>query len=190
MKKEEKTVRKGSLSVKILLYAISAMLIMLYLVVLWWGQHPKVGIEYRMYYLTHELSDWPGYGKLSYQLGTKEYCTSLKDRNGTEVAYKVCQRKGQGWKKEQYEGSENNSTESFIYYLPKSSKAQAVYEFQVNSFEGTEAVAVYADDKQIGTFDSSGSFRFTIDEVTENELLTIKFVSDKSVFCLWSTQIS
>ena len=189
MKKKEKNGRTGSVAVKILLYAISAMLITLYIVVLWWGKHPDVGIEYRMYYLTHELSDWPGYGKLSYQLGTCEYCTGLKDRNGTEVSYKVCQRKGQGWKKEQYEGSENSADTSYIYYLPESSESHAVYQIQVNSFEGTDAVAVYANDQQIGTFDSSGTFRFTIDQVTENELLTIRFTSEKSTFCLWSTQI-
>ena len=88
---------------KILIYVVTALLAIFYVVVLWWGENPDVGIEYKMYYITHELSDWPGFGKLSYNLGDKEICTGLKDRNGSDVAYKVCRRKGKGWESEQYE---------------------------------------------------------------------------------------
>ena len=64
-------------SVKAAFYAGAVILACFYLLVLWWGKNPDVGLEYRMYYLTHELSDWPGYGKLSYEPGTTEYCTTL-----------------------------------------------------------------------------------------------------------------
>ena len=69
-------------SVKAAFYAGAVILACFYLLVLWWGKNPDVGLEYRMYYLTHELSDWPGYGKLSYEPGTTEYCTTLKDKDG------------------------------------------------------------------------------------------------------------
>ena len=51
---------------RVLLYAACAVLVVFYILVLWWGKNPKVGTEYRMYYLTHELTDWPGYGNLKY----------------------------------------------------------------------------------------------------------------------------
>ena len=84
---------------RVLLYAACAVLVVFYILVLWWGKNPKVGTEYRMYYLTHELTDWPGYGNLKYTFGTKEICTEHKDRNGKEQS-NVCSRKGQGWQKE------------------------------------------------------------------------------------------
>ena len=79
---------------RVLLYAACAVLVVFYILVLWWGKNPKVGTEYRMYYLTHELTDWPGYGNLKYTFGTKEICTEHKDRNGKEQS-NVCSRKGQ-----------------------------------------------------------------------------------------------
>ena len=80
---------------RVLLYAACAVLVVFYILVLWWGKNPKVGTEYRMYYLTHELTDWPGYGNLKYTFGTKDICTEHKDRNGKEQS-NVCSRKGQG----------------------------------------------------------------------------------------------
>ena len=77
-------------SVKAAFYAGAVILACFYLLVLWWGKNPDVGLEYRMYYLTHELSDWPGYGKLSYEPGTTEYCTTLKDKDGNERSINVC----------------------------------------------------------------------------------------------------
>ena len=76
-------------SVKAAFYAGAVILACFYLLVLWWGKNPDVGLEYRMYYLTHELSDWPGYGKLSYEPGTTEYCTTLKDKDGNERSINV-----------------------------------------------------------------------------------------------------
>ena len=78
-------------SVKAAFYAGAVILACFYLLVLWWGKNPDVGLEYRMYYLTHELSDWPGYGKLSYEPGTTEYCTTLKDKDGNESVVYVSQ---------------------------------------------------------------------------------------------------
>ena len=77
---------------RVLLYTACAVLVVFYILVLWWGKNPKVGTEYRMYYLTHELTDWPGYGNLKYTFGTKEICTEHKDRNGKEQS-NVCSRK-------------------------------------------------------------------------------------------------
>ena len=110
--------KSGGKKTRIVLYSASIILVLFYIIVMWWGITTKVGIEYKMYYITHELSDWPGYGRLSYKLGTKEICTSYKDRNGSPYTWDVCVRKGQGWNREQYDGSVSNASESYIYYLP------------------------------------------------------------------------
>lgn len=181
---------KGHIAVHILLYALCVLLVVFYLLVFWWGKHPQVGMEYRMYYLTHELSDWPGYGNLSYEYGTKEYCTKLKDRQGRPVDYKVCQRKGKGWKEEQYDGSVNDGKESSVYYRMNSEKQAPVLACNIKTFSGEGKVSVYAGDKQIGTFDNTGDYEYQMDKVEQNELLTIRFVAEDCTFTLWSIEIN
>jgi hypothetical protein len=190
MKMKKETGLCHKLWFKVMLYIISVALIVFYLVVMWWGIHPKVGTEYRMYYLTHELSDWPGYGNLTYEFGTKEICTKLKDRNGKNVPYKVCQRKGQGWQKEPYEGSVNIGGTSSIYYIPNEQASKAEYKIDINAFTGDGKVSVYANDKFIGEFNQQGQYTFAIEMINKDELLQIKFVADNCEFRLWSTQIN
>lgn len=101
---------------RVLLYTACAVLVVFYILVLWWGKNPKVGTEYRMYYLTHELTDWPGYGNLKYTFGTKEICTEHKDRNGKEQS-NVCSRKGQGWQKTKRYEERRIQTKIHIYTI-------------------------------------------------------------------------
>lgn len=162
-----------------------------YLVMLIIGKNPDVGIEYRMYYITHELSDWPGYGNLSYAFGTVEYCTELKSRKGNDfTAGKVCQRKGQGFHADQYEGSQSIDRESYVYYIPEESSDSAEYVFRINGFTGDGSVVVYANEQEIGSFDSEGDYSLKIGSVAKDKLLTIKFVTDNCSFRLWTTAIN
>lgn len=181
---------KGHTVVHILLYALCVLLVVFYLLVFWWGKNPQVGMEYRMYYLTHELSDWPGYGNLAYDFGTVEYCTELKDRENRPVTYKVCQRKGQGWKEEQYDGSVNAGRESFIYYRMNTQKQNPILRINIKTFSGEGDVSVYAGDQLIGTFDKAGDYQYQMDKVEQNELLTIRFVAEGCTFNLWSIEIN
>ena len=103
-------------------------------------KNPDVGLEYRMYYLTHELSDWPGYGKLSYEPGTTEYCTTLKDKDGNERSINVCRRKGKGWKEDQYEGSTNSGKDAYLYYVLNRTAENASYQCEVTEFAGNGRV--------------------------------------------------
>lgn len=172
-------------------WMVAVLLAGFYLTMMFLGTRPKVGIEYRMYYITHELSDWPGYGKLDYTLGTVEYCTELKGKDGKEFNLgKVCQRKGQGFKKNQYDGSESTGKASFIYYIPTESADAAEYVFQVNGFTGDGYVDVYANDEKIGTFEGTGEYRMNIGSIASEELLTIKFVTDNCSFRLWTCSIT
>lgn len=191
---------------KTAIYVVTAMLAVFYIVVLWWGQNPDVGIEYKMYYITHELSDWPGFGKLSYKLGTKEVCTGLKDRNGSDVDYKVCRRKGKGWETEQYEGSVSKGGEAYLYYVPELQENEDTvynvdYTIEVKDFSTSEinknnqsdsksgVVTVYINDTEVGTFDKTGTYTFKANTIKDGELITIKFVSDNCTFTLWSTTL-
>jgi len=178
--------KSGGKKTRIVLYSASIILVLFYIIVMWWGITPKVGIEYKMYYITHELSDWPGYGRLSYKLGTKEICTSYKDRNGSPYTWDVCVRKGQGWKREQYDGSVSNASESYIYYLPEKNADNVTYTIEVKNVTG--AVKVYADDKQIGEFEKDGTYSFKAGNAVSDKLFTIKFETERgSSFTLWST---
>ena len=103
---------------RVAVYAICAALVVFYCLVLWWGFNPNVGIEYRMYYLTHELSDWPGYGNLEYTYGTKEICIERNEKTLSEIAISntsevICARKGQGFAKANADGVEKVAAKYF-----------------------------------------------------------------------------
>lgn len=194
-------------------WLVAVLLAGFYLTMLICGRTPNVGIEYRMYYITHELSDWPGFGNLSYELGTEEICTSLKTKDNKDFAGgKVCQRKGQGFLPKQYEGSESTGQASYIYYIPTEGSDTAAFQFVINGFTegetGKGTVKVYVDKKgtedsggtdrsketedfqEIGTFQGEGSYSMEIGSVTKDELLTIKFVTENCSFRIWTCSIS
>lgn len=169
------------------LWLVAVLLAGFYLTMLVVGKNPDVGVEYRMYYITHELSDWPGYGNLSYTYGTEEYCTEQKDPKGNMFSMgKVCQRKGKGFLEDQYEGSTSAGEASYIYYIPEESTNSAEYQFSINEFTGDGRVTVYANDQEIGTFSSEGEYTMAIGSVAKDTLLTIKYVTDNCSFRLWT----
>lgn len=176
------------------LYIACVVLAAFYVLVLWWGKNPQVGREYRMYYITHELTDWPGYGNLEYSFGTKEYCLEYKDRAGREINKTVCSRKGQGWQKEKrYEGTRNTAGQSYVYYVPKTSADNAVLVCDITDYEVNNAsdygVLVYVNDTLAGSIDKKGVTQIDIGHVNADELLTVKFVSDNVAFTLYSISL-
>ncbi len=171
------------------IYALSAALAAFYVLVLWCGKNPRVGIEYKMYYITHELSDWPGYGKLSYTLGTVEYCTGLYDEAGYEVGYTVCQRKGQGWYAPKNTGCLMREQSASLYYVPDSSAQNVQLSLTVSQFDGGGSVEVYADGELIGSISQKGEVHFIVPSVKQNELLTIRFEADGQLFRLYKASL-
>ncbi len=177
----------------VLLYMVCVVLVVFYITVLWWGKNPKVGTEYRMYYLTHELTDWPGYGKLSYSYGTTEYCTEHKDRNGNELS-NVCSRKGQGWQKsKRYDGTKNTANDSYLYYIPKKSSDSVKLVCDITEYNNAdydaEDIKVYVNDMLIGSIDKAGKTELKIGHVDGGELLTVKFKSDNMTYILYSISL-
>lgn len=185
------TDRAWSMQHKGIIYAACLTLLLFYLVNMWWLFTPNVGIEYKMYYITHELSDWPGYGNLSYTLGTTEICTGRWNKEGNLVDYTVCMRKGTGWEKNQNEGSKSCDKESFIYYMPKESVDKGILTIQVKDVwcKDNKGINVYVNDKKVGTFETSGLYKFTMESCKKDELLCVKFDSGDNTFLLWSISL-
>ena len=149
-----------------------------------------MGIEYRMYYLTHELSDWPGYGNLTYTYGTKEICIERNEKTLSDIAISntsevICARKGQGFAKAKADGVMPDEDKSYIYYLPSESADMAVFTVELKEFQGN-GVSVYADDKLIGNISSDGTHSFQVGNTKENQLLTIRFDNNGSTYTLYS----
>jgi len=173
---------------KSVIYAACLVLIIFYLTNMWWLLNPKVGIEYQMYYITHELSDWPGYGKLTYSLGTTEMCTSRWNQQGELVDYAVCMRKGKGWERDQKEGSKSCDNESYIYYIPAVTSMHGTLTLQIKNVwcSNGENISIYVNDKRIGSFNTSGTYSFETGSFYKDELLTLRFDTQNSNFLLWS----
>ncbi len=169
------------------LYAVSLVLVVFYILVLYLGLKPNVGIEYKMYYISHELSDWPGFGKLTYSLGTKEICTGYLDTDGHLFPYKVCARKGQGWNRWQYYGSSNNARESSIYYLLDEDSQSSSYTIEIVDYSGKGKVELYRGDQYLGEFSDKGIYTYEVGSLEKGELIKFTFKSDSDVeFRIWS----
>lgn len=96
-------------------YAVCFLLVCFYLVALWLGQNPKVCREYRMYYITNELMDWPGFGRLPYTFGQMEVFAPRW--YGQKTNAKIAARRGQGWDlKVKDSGTWTHKETAFLYY--------------------------------------------------------------------------
>lgn len=182
---------KQSKNGRILCYGISGLLVAFYLVILYLGMNPRVGIEYRMYYITNELTDWPGYGKLSYDLGTWEYCTHTFDEKGEYVTYKVANRKGYGWQKDAAvtKGSRNREDKANMYYLPTSSKENAIFNIDITEYQGDKKTYVYVGEECIGSFQGVGTHSFNVPSVVKDQMLIVRFETDGSRFTIWQAML-
>ncbi len=175
---------KKSTGINIVLYGICAVLTVFYVVVLWLGQNPNVCIEYKMYYLTNELTDWPGYGKLSYDLGTSEYCMDNYDEYGQYVTYPVANRKGRGWEKNDSSGSVNKEKSAYMYYIPKQSMDNGKFAVNISKYEGTGKTYVYVDDQCVGSFEGEGKHEFVVPKIDKDEMLVVRFETEEARFTL------
>ncbi len=174
----------------ITLYGVCTVLVVFYLVVLYLGMNPEVPPVYEMYYITHELRDWPGYENLDYDLGTLEYCTGNYDKQGNLVTYKVANRKGTGWAGSNWYGSYNMEDEAFMYYYPNQSKEDATFYISIREMRQKGKIKIYVGDEYIGHFDKAGEFKYTIPKVVADEKLVIRFETEGGRFTLWKAMIS
>ena len=155
---------------------------------LYLGKNPKVGMEYRMYYLTHELSEWPGFGKLQYQDGTKEYYSyDVKSKSIIHVAV----RRGTGWDSYQYHEKYTTKTkgnDAYVYYVLKNdSELDKVLKMNISNISGVANIKIYVNDTFVGNIERDNTdCEFTIpkDCIKEDGLLAIHFELQDSAFQL------
>lgn len=179
---------KHNMSAQVILYVICAALVIFYCLDLWWGIRPSVGIEYKMYYITHELTDWPGYGNLKYTYGTKEICIERNENTIANTNDVICARKGQGFEKATMAGAKSKGKDSYVYYLTESEAQNAVLHVDITEFNG-EAVNVYAGDNCIGSMTAAGSYTFNVGLLKSGELVKIHFENNNSVYTLYSIEL-
>ena len=179
---------KHSMSAQVILYVICAALVIFYCLDLWWGIKPRVGIEYKMYYITHELTDWPGYGNLGYTYGTKEICIERNENTIANTSDVICARKGQGFEKATMTGAKSKGKDSYVYYLTDGEAQNAVLHIDIREFSG-ESVNVYAGDNCIGSVTGAGSYSFDVGRLKADELLKIHFENNNSVYTLYSIEL-
>jgi len=118
------------------LYGISAVLVFFYVLVLYFGLEPRVVLEYKMYYITHELTEWPGYGNLTCEFGKKEYFTENTFYSGEYVNYDVGRRRGAGWHTSgRFDGTwSNNKKTSILYYVFDEDTNNLKFNIEINDY--------------------------------------------------------
>ncbi len=184
---------------RIPVYAACAGLAGYYAFVLFLGKKPEVSREYRMYYMDHVLSDWPGEGGLEYDPGTLLYGTGYSKYRKTGLP--LCITKGQGWKNRetQTHGSENSSDTASVFFaftdgLPEG----GTLKLDIDRFTGDEKVSILFKYKtkndieeiiNVGEFTAMGEYRYTLPAVMENDLTELIFKTKGSVYRLWTVEI-
>lgn len=73
--------------------------------------HPKISIEYKMHYISKQLSDWPGNGGLQYQIGNKLFFGTAE--NGMA---KIKSR-GTGWNGKEDWGDWTDGKDAHVYLI-------------------------------------------------------------------------
>ena len=181
---------------KILLYIICGAVVAVYGYIFWLGRKPEVSREYRMYFMEHTLSDWPGEGRFTYSLGTKEYCLAY---DKYELSHpKLCLRKGQGWNNVSKDGSQFSGSDASIYYPIESGLEKGGYvKMGINKFTGEKPVDVYIKyskdslpknqdagslfdesgqtEEKIGSISADGEYKFSLPSIKSGDLAQVIF---------------
>ena len=134
---------------KYIYYFISICLIFWYVTVLYWSLYPKVGLEYKMYYLDKTLSDWPGYGGLNYNLGDVLYFNN-KPKIGKPI-----KNRGQGWFNSNAWGCWINGKKAELYFVlndsVKTSDLKLTLLAMASAPEGSQITHLYVNDVLVDT---------------------------------------
>jgi hypothetical protein len=158
---------------KYIYYFISICLIFWYITVLYWSLYPKVGLEYKMYYLEKTLSDWPGYSGLRYNLGDV-----LFFGNKPNVA-KLAKNRGKGWCDSTEWGNWINGKTAELFFILnnslKTSDLRLTMLARATAPEGSQTMHLYVNDVLVGT-------KNIVDSISkEYEFVLPKKVLEKSV---------
>ena len=193
----------------IIWYAACAGLVAFFGFVFLKGRKPEVSREYRMYYIDHTLSDYPGEGNFSYTPGTMQYCMNYSkwDKRPSPL----CLTKGKGWNRseEQGDGAWSTAAESEIYFpLNAELAAGGVLKIDTDKYEGSgevDVLLVFTKDEsltgsagfdtgaqvteKIGSFSDKGEHTFTLPKLREGDITRVIFRSGDNTFRLRTIQL-
>ncbi len=178
----------------VLFYMLMGLLCAWYLVVIYWSFNPNVGLEYRLYYIEKELSDWPGYGGLSYKWSEKLYF-------GTETdSYTKLKNRGKGWEPASTDGAWAVGEEfDLIFVLQDEVPSEGVIlQFEAAAYD-SQRLDLYINNRFAGEVEIVGGDYYlyevllTEDVLGGEELMVVRFVNRippgnediRGVFFVW-----
>ena len=165
---------------RIIAYLLSALLLIGYVGILWWARTPAVSDLYRMYYIDHSLSVWPGDSGLKCQLGVWEYMGN--DPKSEQAALRL----GAGWYDVETGGRWTKETEASIwYYDVPEVEGDFLFHYVISSWITPGDVDIYANGNYIGILPETTGTEMSIiipsDFIAEDRILKLTFCIDQPV---------
>ena len=156
---------------KVICYGLSLMLLTFYLFLLLSGIHPKVSLEYRMYYVDRTLANWPGNGGLQYEPGEPlSFCMISKD------PYRI-RRRGKGWGRLMPDGCRWSQERADVYFT---GMEQREYTLEASLTGLAGDVLAVANQKELGSLqineDGAYTVRIPADCIGDDGWLTLTLV--------------
>ena len=131
---------------KMLLYILSGILFIGYLVILGISMKPNVSWEYELYYISKEIDIWPGIHGFDYKLGT-----IIETKLGNE---ENCKRFEKGWGPFDTNGLWSDGEESKIYFNNLPDK-NIVFEMSLGNLKIDRWIDIYLNDEQASRINAS-----------------------------------
>ena len=167
---------------RIMAYTLAGILFVGYVGILWWARTPDVSDVYRMYYIDHELQEWPGEDGISFISGEWEY---LGVTNGEEE--KASKRMGRGWSHREAEGRWTDGNQVRMWYRIPEGEQSSSFQLacDIVACITPEPVLVYAGDILMGEISpsQSGTVLFSVPAncTDENGVLEIVLYIQQTV---------
>lgn len=161
----------------IIMYFLSLLLILYYLNTLFNIARPNVCKEYKMYYITKELKDWPGYNGLNYKLGTQ---LMFKNTSGN-----VAKCKGEGWNETEESGTWTK--EKAMLYLNVLDGAEESINLNIGilDFVPEAEVSIKINEQLIGKLRPQKEikeYQFSVPkDIVKDKFLTIQIYVENSI---------
>ncbi|WP_434309593.1 hypothetical protein [Hominifimenecus sp. rT4P-3] len=165
---------------KVAAYFLSAVLVFGYFAILWWARTPEVSDVYRMYFIDHSLSVWPGDTGLNCELGITEY---LGTHSGEE---KMALRLGRGWYDAEDEGRWTKGGEAVLFYdpIPEISR-DLIFTYTITNWISDGEIEILANGISLGTLsremDQPSSLKIPREIIGEDRRLELVFSIERPV---------
>lgn len=159
---------------KIAAYVLSAVLVIGYFAILWWARTPEVSDVYRMYFIDHSLSVWPGDTGLNCELGVTEYLGAHSEEEKTAF------RLGRGWYDAEEEGRWTKGDEAILLYhqVPELS-GDLIFTYTITNWITDGEVEIFANGTSLGTLpqeiDQPSSLKIPREIIREDRSLELSF---------------